>query len=151
MVLEGEKMNLGFYVKSMSPEEGNNRKIFSLLNEGVNSNELSDASLFYDNIDYNPIQTSFGMFNSTDIWYFTGKLITTTLESTYHALQATNKFELSYLYDHDEINILPLIEISKKVNVITDTLENQRYFNRVTGVRPRLLEDFTIKSFLEVL
>jgi len=143
-------MNLGFYVKTMSPE-GVNEKIYSALNNAVDNNEVDDASVFYDNIDYNPTETRFGMFNSTDIWYFTGNLITTSLETTHHALQAVNKFELSYLYNMDEADVMPLIGVSKDVNVITDSSDAQKYFYRVTGVKPKLLKDFTVKSFCEVV
>ena len=150
MVFRRTKMNLGFYVKTMSPE-GVNEKIYSALNNAIGNDELDDASVFYDNIDYNPTKTEFGMFNSTDIWYFTGSLVTTSLETTHHALQAVNKFKLSYLYNADEVDVLPLIDISKKVSVITDSHEDQKYFYRVTGVRPKLLKDFTVKSFCEVM
>ena len=62
MVLKGAEMNLGFYVKSGNAE-GVNGKIFMCLNEVVAKNTVRDASVFFDNIDYNPMKTNFGMFN----------------------------------------------------------------------------------------
>ena len=144
-------MNLGFYVGSMSPEKGSNQKIFSALNAGLKDGELDDASVFYDNIDYNPIKTDFRMFNSTDIWYFTGNLGTTTLDATRHALEATNKFKLHYLYNEDEVDVMSLIDVSNRTEIITESAEDQKYLYRVTGKKPKLLEDFTVKSFSEVL
>ena len=144
-------MHLGFYVGSRSPEKGSNQKIFSALNAGLKDGELDDAAVFYDNIDYNPIKTDFGMFNSTDIWYFTGNLVTTTLDATRHALEATNKFKLHYLYNEDEVDVMSLIDVSNRTEIITESAEDQKYLYRVTGKKPKLLEDFTVKSFSEVL
>ena len=143
-------MNLGFYVKTQGAE-GINGKIYHALNKGIEGGDLDDASVFYDNIEHNSTQMKFGMFNSTDIWFFTGELISTSLETTYHALKATNKFNLSYLYNKDEVDVLRLAGIANSVNVISDTEESGDYFYRVTGVKPKILKDFSVKGFSEVL
>lgn len=150
MVLKGAEMNLGFYVKSGNAE-GVNGKIFMCLNEAVAKNTVRDASVFFDNIDYNPMKTNFGMFNSTDIWHFTGELITTSIETTINALKAVNRFNLSYLYTRDDIDVIRLIDLSSKVNVITDSEVDRDHFFRITGKRPKVLKDFTVESFAEVV
>lgn len=145
-------MNLGFYVKSMSPDKLHNRYIYSVLNQAVKNDKIRDACLFYDDIDFIPFTTDFGMFNSTDVWNFTGQLVTTCLESTDHALKTVNRFKLSYLHHSQETNVLSLIMLSKKVNnILAASEEDQKNFYRVTGVKPKLLDDLTIGSFLKVL
>jgi len=142
-------MNLGFYIKS-SNGDGINSKIFMSLNEAVANNSLEDASVFFDNIDYNPIKTNFGMFNSTDMWHFTGNLVTTCVETTSKALKAVNRFDLRYFYNPNDVDILRLIDISNKTQIITDSEVDQEYVFRVTGKEPKLLKDFTVESFAEV-
>ena len=150
MVFKGaEIMNLGFYVKSGNAE-GVNGKIYMCLNQAIANGELRDASVFFDNIDYNPVKTNFGMFNSTDIWHFTGNLVTTSVETTVNALKAVNRFKLSYLYNTEDIDVLRLITISKNVDIITDSEQDQAYVYRVTGKKPKLLEEFTVKGFSKV-
>ena len=149
MVLRRTKMNLGFYVKSGNAE-GVNGKIYMCLNEAIANKSVKDASVFFDNIDYNPM-TNFGMFNSTDIWHFTGELITTSIETTVNALKAVNRFNLSYLYTRDDIDVLKLIDISSRVNVIVDSETDSDHFYRLTGKKPKLLKDFTVESFAEVV
>tara|TARA_Y100000004_G_C8714979_1_gene327571 strand:- start:28 stop:459 length:432 start_codon:yes stop_codon:yes gene_type:complete len=143
-------MNLGFYVKSGNAE-GVNGKIYMCLNEAIANKSVKDASVFFDNIDYNPMKTNFGMFNSTDIWHFTGELITTSIETTVNALKAVNRFNLSYLYTRDDIDVLKLIDISSRVNVIVDSETDSDHFYRLTGKKPKLLKDFTVESFAEVV
>ena len=150
MVLRRTKMNLGFYVKSGNAE-GVNGKIYMCLNEAIANKSVKDASVFFDNIDYNPMKTNFGMFNSTDIWHFTGELITTSIETTVNALKAVNRFNLSYLYTRDDIDVLKLIDISSRVNDIVDSETDSDHFYRLTGKKPKLLKDFTVESFAEVV
>jgi len=150
MVLRRTKMNLGFYVKSGNAE-GVNGKIYMCLNEAIANKSVKDASVFFDNIDYNPMKTNFGMFNSTDIWHFTGELITTSIETTVNALKAVNRFNLSYLYTRDDIDVLKLIDISSRVNVIVDSETDSDHFYRLTGKKPKLLKDFTVESFAKVV
>ena len=150
MVLKGAaKMNIGFYVKSCNAD-GVNAKIFTCLNDAIKDRSVSDASLFFDNIDYNPVETNFGMFNSTSMWHFTGNLVTTSMETTRSALKATNKYELCYLYNRDDIDVLQLIDTSKQVDIITQDQREHDYIYRVTGIKPKLLKDFTVASFAEV-
>ena len=92
MVFGRTTMNIGFYVDSVAatPQNG---IIFEVLNEAVENNDVTDASLFYNDIDYNPIKPQFGMFNSTDLWSFTGLLIATSLDNVIKSARVFNKFK----------------------------------------------------------
>ena len=46
---------------------------------------------------------------------------------------------------------MSLIDVSNRTEIITESAEDQKYLYRVTGKKPKLLEDFTVKSFSEVL
>ena len=93
------------------------------------------------------MKTNFGMFNST-FWHFTGELITTSIETTINALKAVNRFNLSYLYTRDDIDVIRLIDLSSKVNVITDSEVDRDHFLGSLGKRPKVLKDFTVESFV---
>lgn len=151
MVLKGAvKMNLGFYMKS-SNAEGINGKIFMTLNEAIADKKLRDASVFFDNIDYNSMKTNFGMFNSTDVWHFTGYLVSTCLETTVKALKAVNRFTLRYLYNpKDSVDVMRLIDVSRRVEIIAANKQDQDYVYRITGKKAKLLKDFSAESFAEV-
>ena len=86
-------MNLGFYVNSTSPSDQNN-EIYEMLNAAMENHELVDASVFYNDVDYNPATNlKFGLFNATELWSFTGVLICDTLENTHKATNIINKFK----------------------------------------------------------
>ena len=90
-------MNLGFYIDSIGESDFTN-KVYDVLDEGIKNNKLSDASVFYNNINFNSRTNSkFGLFNSTDIWSFTGTLVCEGLINTSRALNIVNKFKPVYL------------------------------------------------------
>jgi len=143
-------MNLGFYVDSMDGSK-RNVEIYNALNEAVDNKEVSDACMFFNNVDHNPVHVRFGAFNGTDIWHFTGKLIATSLSNVGKALASINKFELSYLYDPEDKNVLGLLQLVGKVNVIAKNEEEGKEFYRLTGHKPKVLNSFSVKNILQVL
>jgi len=143
-------MNLGFYVNSTAPSEQNN-EIFNMLNAAMENNELVDASVFYNDIDYNPVKLNFGLFNATELWSFTGVLICDTLENAYKATNIINKFKPLYIYNKLEKNILRLLDISDKVKILARTKEDADEMYRVTGKKPHLINKLSPQSITEVL
>lgn len=142
-------MNLAFYVQDTSENDLNNN-IYECLNEGVNNKHVSDASIFYNNPAYNGKKTSFGMFNATDIWAYTGILISTTLQNTDYANKIVNKFKLHYLYSKGEKNLFGLIDISNQIPVCVSNEEDGKEFYRLTGKKPKMI-NFKAKDILELL
>ena len=91
------------------------------------------------------------MFNGTDIWHFTGNLIATSISNVHKALKSVNKFKLSYLYDPAEKNLIGLLELVGRVNIIARNEEEGKEFYRLTGEKPKVLSSFSVKNIKQVL
>ena len=141
-------MNIGFYINTPGDTE-KNREIFEALNEAVENKEATDASIFYNDIDYNPIKPKFGMFNATEIWSFTGVLVATSLENTIRAHQIVNKFKLFYLHESQEKNLLMLLDVANRVPMIVRNKEDSKEVYRLTGKKPKIISKLSIKKILE--
>jgi|GEM_PF-1985062 hypothetical protein len=146
-------MHIGFYIETNggTPQ---NTEIYNALNEAVENEEVDDASVFYNNIDFNPVTSKFGMFNSADMWSFKGLLIATSTGNVIRASKIVNNFKLAYLYDPFEkegATLFSLMGISKIVPIITKTKEDSDEVFRLTGKESFLLGNFSIKDIIEVL
>lgn len=99
-------MNLGIYLPSL---EDHNllKEADACINQAVKTGALSDASIFYDDIAYQPFNFSCGLFNSTELWNFNGVLITTSLMTCIKAKKIVNNIDIFYYYGLEE-NISPL-------------------------------------------
>ena len=147
-------MNLGVYFKNIGVADHINEAINNI-NEGVDEGLLSDASLFYDAIGPTEKSPKFGMFNSTDIWAFTGNLITTCTETTTTCSSIVNKFKLFFYYNPTkERNTLALIDSLNKGNaeVICASEEDSKELFRITGRKPvAVVEKFNIKDIIKAV
>ena len=143
------KMNVGFYVDSVgaTPENG---EIFDALNQAVDNHEVSDASVFYNDIDYNPVKPKFGLFNATDLWSFTGLLIATSLENVIRASKVVNKFKMLYLYNKGNKNLLMLLDICQSVPIVTTSPEDSKEIYRLTGKKPITVPKLSVNELLKV-
>tara|TARA_B100001094_G_scaffold319436_1_gene364255 strand:- start:1298 stop:1756 length:459 start_codon:yes stop_codon:yes gene_type:complete len=151
VVSKGEfKMNLGFYVNK-SNLEGKNSMIFGLLNDAVESKKVMDATVFYNDIDFNPMQTNFGMFNATELWAFTGTLVSDNIRNTVHAMNVINKFKLLHLFDRTDKDLMSLLSIADRVEFLVDSEEDQKEFYRVTKRKAKLINLQNIDQFLETI
>jgi hypothetical protein len=143
-------MNLGFYIDGINGSAFN-MKIFETLNNAVKNNKIKDVSLFFNNTGHNPMPTNFGQFNATEIWYFTGTLIATTIQNVLFAKKIVNKFKLMYLFSQEDKNLIGLLKISKQVPILTTSQEDYDYVYRVTGNEPKLIENLNVENILKVL
>lgn len=143
-------MNLGFYIDSQQQSETTN-KVYTALNNLVEQNKVDNASLFFNDIDHNPIIPKFGCFNSTDIWYFTGNLIITSIKNALSLDKVINKFKPFFLYDSERNSALELISIGNQMTIITQSKEDADYIKRVTGFDSKTLQDGKIESILGVV
>tara|TARA_Y100001951_G_C11282529_1_gene266372 strand:+ start:1348 stop:1812 length:465 start_codon:yes stop_codon:yes gene_type:complete len=153
MVFRRTKMHIAFYTDSNggSPQ---NTEIFNALNEAVDERSIKDASLFYNYVEFSPVSNRFGMFNSADMWSFTGNLIATTMENTIAAARIVNKFKLSYLYseqDKERFGVLELFRLARSVPVIVTGEEDSDEVFRLTGVEPLKIKELSIDEIKKVL
>lgn len=145
-------MNLGIYFSSLRDCPPVQSAI-SALNAGLEKGSLDDASLFYDSVGSNRASMKFGCFNSTDLWNFTGTLITTDMESTKSALSIVNKFDVYFYHGWESgSNVFALIDLlnNPSVRTICRSGDAARELNRVTGKKPiGLVENFSLSEILQ--
>ena len=142
-------MNLGFYVHNTS-NTPLNHKVYTVLNEALDGGLVSDAILFYDEVDFNPDDKKFGTFNSTDLWSFHGLLVVTHLNGLQMANNVVNDIDILYLYTKDDNNLMSLISGTKDAQVITLNEEDSKNFKRLTGRDSILLEEFSAEEIMKV-
>lgn len=146
-------MNIGFYINATNAHAPND-EIFRVLNEAVDNQEVTDASVFYNDVDFNPAKTKFGMFNSTDLWAFTGVLVATTLANTIRALQIVNKLKPVYLYNKEDPghkDLMALIQVQSKVKIITRSEKENQEVYRLTGENTAVIPDLKITKIFEAI
>lgn len=128
-------MNLGIYINSLGDLQ-QIKYISECVNSAINDNKLKDASLFYNDIGYNPFGIKCGLFNSTDIWNFSGVLIVTSLSCLSSACNIVNNIQMYYYYGWEKsVDILELLDIinNKNISVICNSDKDAAEFYRLTG------------------
>ena len=147
-------MNLGVYIDILGDNE-EFRSAVKTINDGVKSGDLSDASIFYDSASNIPVKAECGLFNSTDLWNFTGTLVTTGLDPTQNALDMVNKFDVVYYYGWQttQTNTIALLDIATnpKVKAICRNEQDSKTFKRLTGLEAKVVTDFNLKELLQVI
>lgn len=145
-------MNLGFFIQSCAGTPQNAR-IYKFLNEAMETNALRDATVFFNDIGFNPVTPKFGMFDGADLWNFKGNLICSSIENLRKAVSTVNAIKIAYLFsssDSVQKYIFDFINIAKSYKVITTNLVDQNTFYRLTGVKPILIENWSIPQLKEV-
>jgi hypothetical protein len=124
-------MNLGIYLPILQKEILS--VILAEIKDGLDSGKLKDASIFYD--DVGPIEPHnvCGMFNSVELWKFTGKLVTFSPDSMMKANSVSNKFKTIYCHGLMQYDVLSLLAALKTKHCIAITEDAKRDFKRVTG------------------
>lgn len=145
-------MNLGFFIQNNcgTPQ---NTKIYKFLNEAIGDHALRDASVFFNDVGFNPVNPKFGMFDGADIWSFKGNLICTSVENLRKAVSIVNAIKVAYLFsssDPVENNIFDFVSISKSYKVLVDNEVDQNTFYRLTGVKPILMQEWSVSTLSEV-
>lgn len=138
-------MNLGIYLQSLA-QHNQLKEIATAINNNLHSHRLKDASIFYDNVAHNPFNFKCGLFNSTDLWNFHGKLITTSLSTTIKSLNIVNNIDIYYYYGlEDKINPLALIYLlSNGIKIICNSENSSSDLFRKTGAYPcAICKDFS--------
>jgi len=145
-------MNVGFFIQSNAGTP-QNTKIYKFLNEAIDKKALRDAAVFFNDVGFNPVQTKFGMFDGADLWSFKGNLICTSIENLRKASSTVNAIKLAYLFTSSEPvekYLFDFLNISKFYKVIVNNIVDQNTFYRITGVKPTLVEDWSVSKLKEV-
>jgi hypothetical protein len=130
-------INLGIYIDTLANTE-QLELVANCLNGAVENNSIKDASLFYDDIGHNPFNIKCGIFNSTDLWNFSGELITTSINNTQNAVNIVNNISLYYYHGFEEkINVIELLYVlQNKIEIICNSEEGYKEIYRLTGKKP---------------
>lgn len=144
-------MNIGLYIDSLGDEKA--IKLFiDTIEQGFLSNQLDDASIFYDSVSFTPFNFPCGLFNSTELWNFSGKLLVFSLESLLNAVKIVNNIEIYYVFGFEEsINILAMLDLisSNDISIITKDNLGMLNFYRISGKKVNgSLEDKSLMSLL---
>ena len=142
--------NIGFYIPIVS-EEKINVDIFNSLNTAVENDDVGDATVFFNDVSFNPVTPKFGMMNASEIWSFTGNLFSLSLDGSLLAMRIVNKFDLFHLYRMDtDKDFFKLLMVSEKIKIVTISDADTKEFKRITGKDPVVqFTDLTIKNILE--
>lgn len=144
-------MNIGVYVESITDEDIVGYAIESI-EIGFNTNQIDDATIFYDSVGFTPFFFPCGLFNSTELWNFSGTLITFSLNSLKSALSIVNNIDIYYCYGWEEkTNVLSLLDtLSKHPNVklISKNGEFAKNLFRITGKKSKSIDT---NSLLKIL
>lgn len=133
-------MNIGIYLNSLANHE-QLKDVCTSLNTAIDDGIVKDASIFYDNVAYNPFSVKCGIFNASDLWNFSGKLITTSLSSTLTATKIVNNIELIYYYGWDnKVNPLHLLHVlGHNLKSACRNEEFQMDMYRKTGLKTQIV------------
>lgn len=139
-------MNLGFYLETNggTPQ---NTEIYKFINQEMEAGTLDDAAVFFNSVNYNATPVKCGMFDGANLWNFTGCLIATSIHNVVKARAIANKLKLAYLYtggDKSERTIFEIVRVAKTVPVCVRNVLDYREFQRITGVEPVLLREFSL-------
>lgn len=128
-------MNIGMYVDSLANEDEVGLSV-ETIEIGFNNNSIDDATIFYDSVGFSPFVFPCGAFNSTELWNFSGKLVTFSLDCVRNSLKIVNEIDLYYCYGYEnKVNTLNLIDIcAKNLKVLTKNNNNMRELYRLTGL-----------------
>ena len=137
-------MNLGVYIPQLGPNELNNN-LFTVLNSYVEQGTFEDVSLFYDDINFCPIDPKFGIFNTHNLWNFTGTLFCFGMDVIPKIDKTVNKFKTVVVYD-DRKNILNILKAMEKYNVVATDETQCEYLARVTGKEVSMLNNFDFEN-----
>jgi hypothetical protein len=142
-------MNLGFFIDS--PSQSSATEIYESLNKWIESGQIDNGSVFYNDIGFIPVSPKFGLFNSTDIWQFTGDLIITSYRAASSIGNIINKFKAAFLYTkQEEKNIMQIIHICNTLPFIVSNQEDYDYIKRITGKDPILIDSMDLDKIKEV-
>lgn len=145
-------MNLGFFVQTNGGTPINTQ-IFNFLNSVVDDPKIRDASVFFNDVAFNPVNPKFAMFNSADIWNFKGNLICDSVDNLRKAVSAVNDIKLAYLFSGSEDiekHIFDFIGIAKSTKVAVTNEVDQNTFFRLTGSKPVLIKEWSIEKVEEL-
>lgn len=146
--------NIGIFIENIGDYEFS-KDAFDALNQ-VDRTKVKDRCLFFENIGPKPCPSDFAMFNSTELWHFSGNLIVTFLEGLKFLNSTVNNKTIFFYYNSKEYgyrkDLLGLIKAVDKNNVYI-VARNQQDCDevaRLSGDTPIIIAH-DLKSLVEII
>jgi hypothetical protein len=135
--------NIGIFIENIGDYEISN-DAFEALNS-VDRAKVKDRALFFENVGPKPTNADFALFNSTEVWHFTGNLIVTFLEGLKFLNSTVNNKTIFFFYNSKEQaankDLFGLIEAIGKDNVYIAVKDEKDHAEvlRLTGDTPIII------------
>jgi hypothetical protein len=145
-------MNIGFYVETNAGTP-QNTTIYNYLNKAVENGEVRNATVFFNDVGFNPVVPKFGMFDAADLWSFKGDLVCTSVNNLRKSSSIVNNIKTCYLFstnDPVEKHIFDFVNIAKHYKVLVTNLVDQNTFYRLTGKMPIMIDNWSTDKLSEV-
>jgi len=130
-------MNVGFYLTT------NDQYTDSMFNEIANalsSGLIKDAAIFVDNIFFTSSRKSCAIYESCDLWSFSGKLIVSEIRLLEKAKNIVNDIDLYYYFGFEKINPIRML-IEKDLKVIANGEKLGKEYFRLTNKKPTAISN----------
>jgi hypothetical protein len=130
-------MNVGIYIDTLVNTK-QLEMVALCINDAIEKKLVKDASIFYDDVGHNPFNIKCGMFNSTDLWNFSGNLIVTSLNTALKSINIVNNLNLFYYYGlENKPNTLDLLHVlENNLEIICNSDSDAAEIYRTTGKQP---------------
>lgn len=130
-------MNLGIYIKNLMDVDQVSL-VADFVNANVKNNGIKDISIFYDNIGKIDKPINCGLFNSTDLWNFSGDLIVTSLDAVFTSMSIVNGINVYYYGWNDKPDIFKLVYATqrKNIKIICRSEQDEKQLYRLTKTKP---------------
>jgi len=127
-------INLGIYLPHLG-DKTLLEQCLKEINRGKENNIISDASIFFDNVGVIDVPVTCGLFNSTDLWNFRGKLLILSVDCAIKTLNIINDIDLFFGYGWGDKNVFATLSIvgHSKVKTICRNADLESDFYRLTG------------------
>ena len=127
-------MNIGIYLDNLD-RINNIDGIDTFINSNILNNNISDASIFYDDIGFVIKKINCGRFNSTDLWNFSGVLITPCIKCLDKTRNIVNNINLIYYHGFEQnVSMFSILKAIKSCDkIICRTQKDADYIYRISG------------------
>jgi len=129
-------INLGIYTPSVADETFS--QAMKEIKRCKDSGLIRDASIFYDTMAPITVPIECGLFNSTDIWNFSGKLFAVSVDAAVFAAKTVNNIDIYFGYGWGTKNVFATLNLvhKHKVKTICKSESLSADFYRITGTQP---------------
>ena len=142
-------MKLGILIKDMGPNQIT-ELAFDIGNNAMS--HFNDVCLFFQTPGPKPKQNTFGIFDSSELHSFSGKLLTFEAESLDLALKSSNNIQIFHMFGLEKPNLIHLLSTLQHKNVsVLANVESKNFLEKKVNVKPIEYSFDNSDSLLKIL